>query len=109
MSGVLDINRVVERLKDLLKGLKKGDSIVIQLHGVKNKELLDELLLQLIFFGVIYHEGFHYLPDDLFLYVEIQNITGEQQMVNYHTLRLFDERSEAVIKIGRPLAKDVEF
>lgn len=72
---------MVERLKALMTQKKQDrQSIVIQLHGVKNKHVLDELLLQLLFFRAVYHEGFHYLSQNLTLYVEIQNITGEMQL-----------------------------
>ena len=89
IAGNITKQRIVERLCALK--IKENTSLIVQLHNFVDKKILDEILFQLIFFRSLVGEGFLFCPlKKLQLFVEIQNVLGENYFQSLQSLNIFE-------------------
>lgn len=78
VAGNLNMGRLHERLCNLT--LSSNKALIIKIDNIKNKKILDEFLFQVVFFKCLKHEGFLYLPEDLTIYIELQNVLNQNHL-----------------------------
>jgi hypothetical protein len=78
VAGNLDFGRLLQRIRDLK--LTEDSALIIQIHNIKDKKVLDEFLFQVVLFKCLKHEGFLYLPDKIAVYIELQNVLDQKHL-----------------------------
>jgi hypothetical protein len=80
--------------------LTDENALIIQIHNVKDRKILDEFLLQIIVFRCIKHDGFLYLPNNIPIYVELQNmLDSKKHFENLQVLAILSRRNDMMHQI----------
>lgn len=105
VAGNLSFERLHQRIRDL--GLTGDNALIIQIHNIKDKKTLDEFLFQVVFFKCIKHEGFLYLPEQLSIYIELQNVLNQKHLDELQVLAILAQGKGIVEHLEAVKAADI--
>ena len=91
----MSLSRLHQRIRDLK--LTENSALVIQIHNIKDKKTLDEFLFQVVFFKCIKYDGFLYLPPNLSIYIELQNVLDQKHLEQLQVLAILS-RGEGIVQ-----------
>lgn len=106
LAGNLDFAKIYKRIENLK--LDDKSALIIQIHNIKDKKILDEFLFQVIFFKCLKHDGFLYLPEDMPIYVELQNILNQKPIEELQVLRMLGRCNRLCFKMPKVKADHVK-